>query len=157
MFHLLGDTFDSYAYDGNRQRRWNMATFKYGELWQNGDIISCLIDMKLGQISYLRNGRHLGIAFSDIKIGRDDTDKAIAYFPTISLALEENMIVNFGATPFQYPQEGFQPLCRPSIENTLISQQCLKWLEKLSALSLGWCKVRTNTMFKILFIKMFNI
>jgi len=28
----VGDTPDSYAYDGNRQRKWNKTTQKYGEV-----------------------------------------------------------------------------------------------------------------------------
>lgn len=29
-----GDTADSYAYDGNRLRKWNKTTSPYGETWQ---------------------------------------------------------------------------------------------------------------------------
>ena len=28
----VGDTSDSYAYDGHRVRKWNMSTGKYGEV-----------------------------------------------------------------------------------------------------------------------------
>ncbi len=28
----VGDTADSYAYDGHRVRKWNVATGKYGEV-----------------------------------------------------------------------------------------------------------------------------
>lgn len=28
----VGDTPDSYAYDGTRLRKWNVKTFKYGEV-----------------------------------------------------------------------------------------------------------------------------
>jgi len=28
----VGDTTDSYSYDGNRQRKWNKTTQKYGEV-----------------------------------------------------------------------------------------------------------------------------
>lgn len=30
----VGDTADSYAYDGNRLRKWNKTTSPYGETWQ---------------------------------------------------------------------------------------------------------------------------
>lgn len=49
-----GDTQDSYAYDGNRQRKWNEATYKYGAMWQCGDIISCTIDLDEGVVEYFR-------------------------------------------------------------------------------------------------------
>ena len=32
----VGDTADSYAYDGNRIRKWNIKTMKYGETWLTG-------------------------------------------------------------------------------------------------------------------------
>eukprot|EP00111_Clytia_hemisphaerica_P002840 TCONS_00008011-protein len=101
----VGDTADSYAYDGHRVRKWNMATGKYGEEWMAGDIIGCLIDMDEGTISYSRNGHLMGAAFKDIKRGSGH-----AYFPAVSLSYGEVIQMNFGATPFRYPVEGFRPL-----------------------------------------------
>ena len=40
----VGDTPTSYAYDGNRLRKWNVSMSKYGEPWLTGDVISCAID-----------------------------------------------------------------------------------------------------------------
>ncbi|MGH0184237.1 UNVERIFIED_CONTAM: hypothetical protein FKN15_014396 [Acipenser sinensis] len=37
----VGDTADSYAYDGNRVRKWNVTTTNYGKPWAAGDIVSC--------------------------------------------------------------------------------------------------------------------
>jgi len=93
----VGDTADSYAYDGHRVRKWNMATGKYGEEWMAGDIIGCLIDMDAGTISYSRNGHLMGPAFEDIKRG-----SGFAYFPAVSLSYGEVIQMNFGATPFRY-------------------------------------------------------
>ena len=50
----MGDTADSYAYDGNRLRKWNMKTMKYGESWLTGDVISCCIDCDEGSIRFYR-------------------------------------------------------------------------------------------------------
>ncbi|XP_057296522.1 E3 ubiquitin-protein ligase RNF123-like [Hydractinia symbiolongicarpus] len=101
----VGDTADSYAYDGHRVRKWNMATGKYGEEWMAGDIIGCLIDMDAGTISYCRNGRMMGAAFEDIKRG-----SGYAYFPAVSLSYGEVIQMNFGATPFRYQYEDYKPL-----------------------------------------------
>nr|XP_012138536.1 PREDICTED: E3 ubiquitin-protein ligase RNF123 isoform X2 [Megachile rotundata] len=101
----VGDTINSYAYDGNRVRKWNVATHKYGESWLPGDIIGCAIDMDNGTIDFYRNGRNLGRAFENITIGA-----GFAYFPTVSLALTENLTANFGSTPIRYPIEGYEPL-----------------------------------------------
>ncbi|XP_029043573.1 E3 ubiquitin-protein ligase RNF123-like [Osmia bicornis bicornis] len=101
----VGDTVNSYAYDGNRVRKWNVATHKYGEPWLPGDIIACAIDMDNGTIDFCRNGRNLGRAFENITTGA-----GFAYFPTVSLALTENLTANFGSTPMRYPIEGYEPL-----------------------------------------------
>jgi Kip1 ubiquitination-promoting complex protein 1 len=97
----VGDTIDSYAYDGNRIRKWNKSTAQYGETWQAGDIIGCCIDLDVGSIEFVRNGRSLGVAFTDIRRGPH-----VAYFPAVSLAYQENIVANFGATPLQFPMEG---------------------------------------------------
>ena len=50
----IGDTVNSYAYDGNRVRKWNVSTCKYGEAWLSGDVIGCTIDLDLGVIEFYR-------------------------------------------------------------------------------------------------------
>ncbi|KAK3743920.1 hypothetical protein RRG08_054806 [Elysia crispata] len=72
----VGDTRDSYAYDGNRLRKWNITTKKYGEPWMSGDVISCAIDCDEGTISFYRNGVFLGEAFDKLRMG-----PGYAYFP----------------------------------------------------------------------------
>jgi len=48
-----------------------------------------------------RNGKTLGVAFTLIRIG-----PSVAYFPAVSLAYQENIVANFGATPLQFPVDG---------------------------------------------------
>uniref|UniRef100_H3C0F4 B30.2/SPRY domain-containing protein n=1 Tax=Tetraodon nigroviridis TaxID=99883 RepID=H3C0F4_TETNG len=48
----VGDTPDSYAYDGNRVRKWNVTTTNYGKSWAAGDIVSCLMDLDEGTIVF---------------------------------------------------------------------------------------------------------
>lgn len=48
----VGDTHNSYAYDGNRVRKWNVTTTNYGKAWAAGDIVSCLIDLDDGTLSF---------------------------------------------------------------------------------------------------------
>ncbi|KAF7657682.1 hypothetical protein LDENG_00023520 [Lucifuga dentata] len=81
----VGDTPDSYAYDGNRVRKWNVTTTNYGKSWAAGDIVSCLINLDEGTITFCLNGQSLGTAFTDIKMG-----PGIAYFPAISLSFKES-------------------------------------------------------------------
>ncbi|ROT73610.1 E3 ubiquitin-protein ligase RNF123 [Penaeus vannamei] len=131
----VGDTPDSYAYDGNRQRKWNVATYKYGAMWQCGDIISCTMDLDDGIVYFFRNGKPLGPAFSNIKMGSE-----VAYFPAVSLALGESLSINFGATPFRYPQTGFLPLEEPPSSDLVKARHCVKLLTRLVDLSSNWNK-----------------
>ncbi|XP_051159661.1 E3 ubiquitin-protein ligase RNF123-like isoform X2 [Leptopilina boulardi] len=101
----VGDDPCSYAYDGNRIKKWNVAPEKYGEPWLSGDIIGCALDMSIGTIDFYRNGRALGRAFENVTMG-----SGCAYFPTVSLALSENLTANFGATPLHYPVDGYETL-----------------------------------------------
>ncbi|CAL8337644.1 unnamed protein product [Merluccius merluccius] len=89
----VGDTPDSYAYDGNRVRKWNVTTTNYGKSWAAGDIVSCMIDLDEGTITFCLNGQSLGTAFTDIKMG-----PGVAYFPAISLSFKES-----GYLPLQNP------------------------------------------------------
>lgn len=129
----VGDTPDSYAYDGNRQRKWNVATYKYGAMWQCGDIITCTLDLEEGVVQFFRNGKSLGPAFGNVKTG-----PGVAYFPAVSLALGENLIVNFGATPIRYPQRGFCPLEAPPSSDLVKADRCVSWLKTLIKLYSDW-------------------
>ncbi|XP_018022362.1 uncharacterized protein LOC108678452, partial [Hyalella azteca] len=121
------DTADSYSYDGNRQRSWNVNCRKYGDSWQSGDVITCGIDMDKRTISYMRNGKHLGEAFSSIARGKD-----CVYFPAMSLSKHEMLVINFGGHPLQYPMPQYNVLeAEPSLQLAQ-SEACLLWLRSLS-------------------------
>lgn len=122
----VGDTINSYAYDGNRIRKWNVATYSYGESWLAGDIIGCAIDLDNGYVDFYRNGRHLGRAFENISMGT-----GFAYFPTVSLALKESLTANFGCTPMHYPLEGYEPLQAVPKQEIHQAKLLFKWFSKI--------------------------
>ncbi|XP_066594474.1 E3 ubiquitin-protein ligase RNF123-like [Prorops nasuta] len=122
----VGDTPNSFAYDGNRVRKWNMSTHKYGEAWLSGDIIGCAIDLNEGTIEFCRNGKLLGLAFDKVSIG-----PGIAYFPTVSLGFTENLTANFGATPLRYPIDGYEALQIAPFEKVGQTVLLLKWFSKM--------------------------
>ncbi|MBN3310661.1 RN123 ligase, partial [Amia calva] len=122
----VGDTPDSYAYDGNRVRKWNVTTTNYGKSWAAGDIVSCLIDLDEGTISFCLNGQSLGTAFSNIKIG-----PGFAYFPAISLSFKESVAFNFGSRPLRYPVEGYMPLQNPPAADLLKAQRLLGYVKNV--------------------------
>ncbi|KAI3388406.1 hypothetical protein SNEBB_006388 [Seison nebaliae] len=122
-----GDSEDSYAYDGDRVRKWNVESQHYGEAWLVGDVIGCLLNYDEHYCQFYRNGKSLGVAYDDIRIGYD-----IYYLPAMSLSANECVRVNFGATPFIYPVDGFDPLnVRPSIVGEKRCQLYLDLLKKL--------------------------
>ncbi|XP_063071315.1 E3 ubiquitin-protein ligase RNF123 [Engraulis encrasicolus] len=124
----VGDTPDSYAYDGNRVRKWNVTTTNYGKSWAAGDIVSCLIDLEEGTITFCLNGQSLGTAFSDIKMG-----PGVAYFPAISLSFKESVAFNFGSRPLRYPVEGYRPLQDPPADDLLKANRLLGYIKTVMA------------------------
>lgn len=105
----VGDSRDSFAYDGKRKRKWNVSSIEYGEVWAAGDIISCGIDFDRGIVEYWRNGVHLGVAYSSITLTKEDPQQ-IPYFPGISVSYGEMCVINFGNIPFRYPVMGYVPV-----------------------------------------------
>ncbi|XP_077434785.1 E3 ubiquitin-protein ligase RNF123 isoform X4 [Vanacampus margaritifer] len=122
----VGDTPDSYAYDGNRVRKWNVVTTNYGKSWAAGDIVSCLIDLDDATITFCLNGQSLGTAFGDIKTG-----PGVAYFPAISLSFKESVAFNFGSRPLRYPSEGYLPLQDPPAADLLKAHRLLGFVKNV--------------------------
>lgn len=101
----MGDTKNSYGFDGSKQRLWHINTKKYGPFWRSGDIFGICLNMDDGKIEYYRNGAGLGDAFTSVERG-----PGIALFPAVSLAFDDSLTANFGGSPFRHPVEGYQPL-----------------------------------------------
>ncbi|KAJ0171452.1 hypothetical protein K1T71_013002 [Dendrolimus kikuchii] len=101
----VGDTAHSYAYDGGRVKKWNVATSPYGQAWLPGDVIGSCLDLDKGTLEYYRNGVSLGMAFDKVTHGA-----GLAYFPAVSLAMQEHLYANFGHVPFVFPVDGYAAL-----------------------------------------------
>lgn len=96
--HLeLGKDIHGFGY-GSTGFKSNGGFEKYGDgKFQNSDSIGCYIDFVKKEVSYSRNGVHLGKAF-DIP---SDMISSV-FFPAVLLKNSE-MVVNFGDHPFKYP------------------------------------------------------
>lgn len=46
----VGDSFNSYAYDGKRRRKWNMRSNEYGERWAAGDVVGVGLDLDAREV-----------------------------------------------------------------------------------------------------------
>ncbi|XP_019360709.1 PREDICTED: E3 ubiquitin-protein ligase RNF123 isoform X3 [Gavialis gangeticus] len=122
----VGDTPDSYAYDGNRVRKWNVTTTNYGKSWAAGDIVTCLINLDEGTIAFCLNGTSLGTAFDNITRGA-----GMAYFPAISLSFKESVAFNFGSRPLRYPVESYRPLQDPPCTDLVKAHKLLGYLKNV--------------------------
>lgn len=94
----VGDDNTSFAYDGNRIKKWNKDSLTYGEAWSIGDIIGTLIDIDRREIKFYRNQKCLGKAFLDIPVGPN-----IVYFPAISFQRGNRVVFNFGKQQLYIP------------------------------------------------------
>eukprot|EP00959_Pyramimonas_sp_CCMP1952_P141202 2955242-Pyramimonas_sp.AAC.1 len=94
----VGDAPDSYAYDGKRVKKWNVACDAYGQPWVAGDVIGCCLDMDQGEITFYRNGESMGLAFSNVK---QEATTRMAYYPAISLSHGESSGFDSRELPFR--------------------------------------------------------
>ena len=51
----VGDSPNSYAYDGYRVEKWNVEHSNFGQRWAVGDVIGSLINLNTREILYWRN------------------------------------------------------------------------------------------------------
>ncbi|KAJ3126866.1 hypothetical protein HK098_007070, partial [Nowakowskiella sp. JEL0407] len=99
------DNVHSYSADGNRRKKWhgNLTTNNnYGEQWCIGDTISTFLDLNKGTISFWRNGKDMGVAFTHIPKNEE-------WYPAISLASGQACSVAFGENPnpLQYASKDY--------------------------------------------------
>eukprot|EP00928_Gymnodinium_smaydae_P004896 TRINITY_DN11678_c0_g6_i1.p1 TRINITY_DN11678_c0_g6~~TRINITY_DN11678_c0_g6_i1.p1 ORF type:complete len:830 (+),score=156.64 TRINITY_DN11678_c0_g6_i1:114-2492(+) len=59
----LGVEHRSFGYGSTGKKSWNKQFEDYGEPFEDGDVIGCLLDRDAQTISYFKNGRDLGVAF----------------------------------------------------------------------------------------------
>nr|WP_092074738.1 Ig-like domain-containing protein [Dendrosporobacter quercicolus]NSL49859.1 Ig-like domain-containing protein [Dendrosporobacter quercicolus DSM 1736]SDN11601.1 SPRY domain-containing protein [Dendrosporobacter quercicolus] len=90
-----------FAYNGKKYPGAN----NYAESFGVGDCAGIAVDIDNGTLELFKNGVSQGIAFSDIK------DLGTTIYPFVSNGTDvygaATVTANFGATPFQYPVEGF--------------------------------------------------
>eukprot|EP01083_Nonionella_stella_P159539 520531_1 len=97
----IGDSRNSWAYDGWRQKKWNGDNSRYGGdiKWKTGDIVGCCLDYDHGEIRYYINGMDLGIAFNGIKFSEDGVFPAV----TLSAMPQQSVKLVFDAAYLKHP------------------------------------------------------
>ncbi|KAI9290273.1 hypothetical protein BC943DRAFT_10443 [Umbelopsis sp. AD052] len=103
----VGDDDYSYAFDGCRAQkwhgRWSDERSTYGQEWNAGDVITCLVDLEAGTMSYHRNGVDMGVAFERVACDK-------AWYPAISVSTSQGCKVYFGGEydPLRYAPPGYK-------------------------------------------------
>jgi len=105
----IGHDTESWSYDGSYQAAWHGSSSnqkRYGEHWSSGDIIGCVLDLESKQMSFYRNGKDLGVAFTAFSIGD-------GVYPSASVQYGQKLSFNFGKEPFKYPLQEVFPDIHP--------------------------------------------
>lgn len=90
----VGDCKHSYACDGSRQiKLHDEKTSGYGEEWEAGDVIGCLVQN--GEVTFSRNGIDLGVCFTTNNV----------CFPAISLNAGEIITFRIDESEMEYRPE----------------------------------------------------
>lgn len=92
----LGTDRFSFGFGGTGKKSHNRQFDDYGEAFGKNDVITCLLDLERNEISYLKNGVNLGVAFRI-----NDNLKNEAFYPAVVLKNAE-ILFNFGDAPFKY-------------------------------------------------------
>ncbi|KAK7793512.1 hypothetical protein R5R35_001848 [Gryllus longicercus] len=88
-----------FGFGGTGKKSNNKQFDSYGEAFGMHDVIGCFLDLDNCEISFSKNGTHLGKAFSV-----PQQLKNSAFFPSVVLKNAE-MSFNFGVQPFKHPPE----------------------------------------------------
>lgn len=95
----IGDSARSFSYDGCRGCLWTGVgntqeeQNRYGDKWQIGDVVGCVIDLDRGEAGFLLNGQDLGIGLCHLNVEDE-------WCPAISVATAQQVEVNFGTDSF---------------------------------------------------------
>lgn len=101
--HDIGTDKFSFGYGGTGKKSNNRQFEDYGESFGIHEVIGCLLDLQKGEISFTKNGKHLGVAFRL----NDQMRTHETFYPAVVLKNAE-MLFNFGAAPFKHPiPEGY--------------------------------------------------
>lgn len=99
----LGIDDKSYGYGSTGKKSFNRKFEDYGEEYEEGDIIGCLLDRDNQTISFCKNGRDLGVAF---KLSPDM--QRIGLKPHV--CGKGFMVACKFDGPMEYPIEGYAPI-----------------------------------------------
>lgn len=104
----------SYGYHGDDGRKFNYSSRgePYGGKFGAEDVVGCGLHFGTREIFFTKNGKNLGVAF---------TDPGHSYFPTVGLHSEgETVTLNFGEQPFVFPLDEMLREEREKLQATIL-------------------------------------
>lgn len=108
----IGTDRFSFGFGGTGKKSNNKQFDDYGETFGINDVIGCLIDFDKMEISFTKNGKNLGTAFTINNQLKNDT-----FYPAVVLKNAE-MLFNFGETDFKHKiPEGYVAALRAESPN----------------------------------------
>ncbi|XP_030375469.1 ATP-dependent RNA helicase Ddx1 [Scaptodrosophila lebanonensis] len=109
----LGTCRYGFGFGGTGKKSNNRQFDDYGEAFGKSDAIGCMLDLDNLEVSFSKNGQHLGLAFRIPDNMRNDT-----FYPALVLKNAE-MLFNFGKSEFKYPPgNGFLAVCQAGADHT---------------------------------------
>ncbi|XP_068148443.1 ATP-dependent RNA helicase Ddx1 [Drosophila tropicalis] len=109
----LGTCRFGFGFGGTGKKSNNRQFDDYGEAFGKADVIGCLLDLQRLEISFTKNGQHLGVAF---KIPENMSRET--FYPALVLKNAE-MAFNFGKTELKYhPGNGYVAVCQAGSDHT---------------------------------------
>lgn len=112
----LGTDRFSFGFGGTGKKSHNRQFDDYGEAFGKNDVITCLLDLERNEISFLKNGCDLGVAFRFNDHLRNET-----FYPAVVLKNAE-IVFNFGKTEFKYkPPQGYIACANADIKNIKVN------------------------------------
>lgn len=113
---------DAWTYDGSRQQKFRNCNNgqRYGEYWNEGDIITCGLDLDNRTVQFWRNGQDMGVAFTDVQLGSGGR-----ICPLVGIARRVKLQCNFGKDTFAFPMQGYNML------HSFLSEKEIEQLGKL--------------------------
>jgi len=104
----------SYGYFADDGRKCSISSRgePYGAKYGAGDVVGCGLHFGTREIFFTKNGKNLGVAF---------TDPGHSYYPTVGLHSEGEIVkLNFGDLPFVFPLEEMLREEREKLQATIL-------------------------------------
>ncbi|KAF8820530.1 putative ATP-dependent Rna helicase DDX1 [Cardiosporidium cionae] len=126
---IIGLDAYSFGYGGTGKKSWNSKFENYGESFGYGDTIGCLLNRQTQTISFKKNGKFLGIAYTLSK-----NLYSVGLYPTVC---GKKFQIHCRFDTFLHPEEGYKSWISLSPQDSLILRTTISSSSSLNKISMG--------------------